>query len=140
MSGFTILRAEILLKLPVDPTIDRVLRLLASGEFDEATDLPDYALGEPYPDFMLQRRLTYDGRRVVIDAEIKNKCHELENFLLWLTPAIELVERGTWYCEDGLDDEPLELSFVVDTRKFTLRGDGQERGLITGPVRPGIEK
>lgn len=140
MSGLTILKAKILLKCPVDSAIDRGLRLLTSDDpatFDnEIPDLPDHPFWQSSAYFMLQGRLAYDGRSVVVDADIKNKNCELENLLLWLTPTIEHVEDGSWYNEDDLDDEPLELSFASDTGKFLLRGPGYERELATEPWHP----
>jgi hypothetical protein len=135
MSGFTILQAKVRLKFPVDPVVDRGLRLLTSEDptiFDnEIPDLLDHPFWKSSAYFMLQGRLTYDGRSVVVDAEIKNKGYELENLLLWLTPSIEQVEDASWHDEDGLDDEPLELAFACDTSKFFLRGLGYERELNT---------
>ncbi|WP_371765584.1 hypothetical protein [Massilia sp.] len=140
MSGFTILKAKILLKCPVDSAIDRGLRLLTSDDpttFDnEISDLPDHPFWQSSAYFMLQGRLAYDGRSVVVDAKIKNKNDELDNLLLWLTPSIEQLEDGSWYNEDGLDDEPLELSFACETGKFLLRGPDYERELATELWRP----
>jgi hypothetical protein len=136
MSGSTILKAKILLKVPVDPVVSRWLYLLASGEIEnldeDDLDLPDHAFWKS-PYFMLQQRITFDGREVVVNAEIKNKRHELDKFLLWLAPSIEKVEDASWYDTDGLDDDPLELLFSVEDQKFTLRGPGCERGLIIEP-------
>lgn len=140
MSGFTILKAKILLKCPVDSEIDRGLRLLASNDpatFDnEIPDLPDHPFWQSSAYFMLRGRLAYDGRSVVVDAEIKNKNYELDNLLLWLIPSIEQVEDGSWHDEDGLDDEPLELSFAGDIGKFLLRGPGYARELVAEPWQP----
>lgn len=140
MSGFTILKAKILLKYPVDSAIDRGLRLLTPSDGkvcdDKIVDPADQEFLDTWPFWQMQGRLTYDGRYVVVDAELKNKRHELEAFLSWLAPSIQQVEDGSWDDEEGLDDEPLDLSFEGDPGKFLLRGPGFARDLTTEPWQP----
>ncbi|WP_075790890.1 hypothetical protein [Massilia putida] len=142
MSGFTILKAHIRLKCPVDSEIDHGLRLITSEDRkavdDKIDDPADQDFLETAPFYLMQGRITYDGRYVVVNAQLKNKRHDLEEFLLWLAPSVESVEDGTWYDEENIDDETFELSFAAETGKFLLRGPNQERELITEPWRPAI--
>jgi hypothetical protein len=140
MSGFTTLRATFCLKCPVDSHVDRGLQLLTSGDpatlGEEESDLPNHEFWQSSPYFMLEGRLAYDGRNVVVDAEIKNKQHELEKFLLWLAPSIDRIVQGTWFNEDDLGAEPLVLLFAAESSNFVLRGLKGDMGLTNGGWRP----